>query len=75
MKRIAAAPLWFLVGWFLGSVVAFSLGLGGLLAPIVATGLAAVVVIDPRQMIWVPREPSPTTTSAPRTASIDASHI
>ena len=52
MKRIAAAPLWFLVGWFMGSAVAWAFGLSALLAPIVALALAGIVVADPRGVIW-----------------------
>jgi hypothetical protein len=52
MKRIAAAPLWFLVGWYLGSAVAWFTGVGPLLAPIAAVALAALVVADPRHVIW-----------------------
>ena len=74
MKRIAAAPLWFLVGWYLGSVVAFALGLGGFLAPIAALGLSAFVVIDPGQLIWARREQPLPAPSTPRTAAVDPSH-
>ena len=52
MKRIAAAPLWFLVGWFLGAVAAWILGAGPFLAPIAALALASFVVADPRHIIW-----------------------
>ena len=52
MKRIAAAPLWFLVGWFVGSAVAWTFGLGAFLAPITALLLAGVVVGDPWGIIW-----------------------
>lgn len=52
MKRIAAAPLWFLVGWYIGSATAWALGLGPLLAPIVAVGLASLIVADPRRILW-----------------------
>jgi len=52
MKRIAAAPLWFLVGWFMGSAVAWAFGLSALLAPIVALALAGIVFADPRGVIW-----------------------
>jgi hypothetical protein len=52
MKRIAAAPLWFLVGWYSGSVAAWSLGLGTYVAPLVAIALATLVVADPLRLIW-----------------------
>ena len=52
MKRIAAAPLWFMVGWFIGSMTSWFLGLGPLVAPLVAIALTSFVVADPRQFIW-----------------------
>ena len=52
MKRIAAAPLWFLVGWVMGSAVGWGFGLNELLAPIAAFALAGIVVGDPRGFIW-----------------------
>ena len=61
MKRIAAAPLWFFVGWYVGSAVAWAFGLGAFLAPMTALVLAGLVVVDPRGIIWnhEPREKSP----------------
>lgn len=52
MKRIAAGPLWFLAGWFLGSVAAFAFGLGPLVAPVAGVVLAGAVVADPLHLIW-----------------------
>jgi hypothetical protein len=52
MKRIAAAPLWFLLGWFVGSVVAWTFDLNGLLAPTIALLLAGFVVGDPAGLFW-----------------------
>jgi hypothetical protein len=52
MKRIAAAPLWFLVGWYAGSAIAWVLGVGPVLAPIVAVALTGLVVADPLRVIW-----------------------
>ena len=61
MKRIAAAPLWFFVGWYVGSAVAWAFGLGAFLAPMTAVVLAGLVVVDPRGVIWTdgPRENNP----------------
>jgi hypothetical protein len=72
MRRIVAAPLWFLVGWYVGSVAAWALGLGAFVAPIVAVALAGLVVWDPRRMIWgrpstgepLPGEPTRATADA-----------
>jgi hypothetical protein len=74
MKRIAAAPLWFLVGWFVGSVVAWTWGLGPFVAPIAAVALAAFIVADPLRLIWDPNSAVRTTAIARLTASTD-SHI
>jgi hypothetical protein len=52
MKRIAAAPLWFLAGWFAGSAVAWTLGLGPFVAPIAAVALAAFTIADPMRLFW-----------------------
>ena len=52
MKRIAAAPLWFLVGWFIGSAFAWVFGVTAALAPISAFILAAFVVVDPAGLFW-----------------------
>lgn len=51
-KRIAAAILWFYVGWFVGSLLAFALGLSLALGPILATAAAAFVAGDPGRLIW-----------------------
>jgi hypothetical protein len=58
MKRIAAAPLWFLVGWYLGSAASWILGVGPLLAPVMAVALTGLVIADPRQIIWDRHETS-----------------
>ena len=52
MKRFAAAPLWFLVGWYVGSVVAWTMGLGPFVAPIAAVALAIFIVADPLHLLW-----------------------
>jgi hypothetical protein len=75
MKRIVAAPLWFLVGWYIGSAAAWSLGLGPLVAPIVAVGLAALIVVDPRRVIWERPSTGEPATAAPTGAKVDAQHI
>jgi hypothetical protein len=75
MKRIVAAPLWFLVGWYIGSAAAWSLGLGPLVAPIVAVALAALIVVDPRRMIWERPSTAEPATAASTGAKVDAQHI
>lgn len=75
MKRIVAAPLWFLVGWYLGSASAWALGLGPLVAPIAAMALAAFVVADPRRIIWDRHVAPVARLTARKTASVDAHTI
>jgi hypothetical protein len=52
MKRMIALPLWFLVGGYVGAVIAWALNLNGVLGPVLALALAGVVVLDPRHVIW-----------------------
>ena len=70
MKRTVAAFLWFLVGWYLGSAAAWAFGLGSLVAPVVAVGLAALVFVDPFGKIWA-RPQASTATSVPTAAASD----
>ena len=72
MKRIAAAPLWFTVGWCLGSVAAWALGLGPFVAPIAAVALASLVVGDPLRLIWDRNSAERTRSIARLTASTEA---
>lgn len=75
MKRIVAAPLWFLVGWYIGSATAWALGLDPLVAPMAAVALAAFVVADPRGIIWDRHATPVTRLTAGKTASVDAHTI
>lgn len=52
MKRLVAAALWSLVGWYAGAVGAWALDLSPALGPILAVALAGIVVADPRRIIW-----------------------
>ena len=52
MKRIVAASLWFLMGWYLGSAASWILGIGLFIAPVVAVAFTGFVIADPRQFIW-----------------------
>jgi len=52
MKRLIAAPLWFLVGWYLGAAVSWALGLSPALGPVLAVAMAGLLVTDPRRLIW-----------------------
>jgi len=51
-KRALAAVLWFYAAWYLGSMVAYVLGLSDALGPIFGTAAAAIVAGDPRRLIW-----------------------
>ncbi len=51
-KRILAAILWFYTGWYAGAVLADFIGVSGALGPIVGVAAAALIVVDPRQVIW-----------------------
>jgi hypothetical protein len=55
-KRILAAFIWFYVGWYAGAMFADLLGLSAALGPIMGTALAAVIVGDPRRLIWPVRQ-------------------
>jgi hypothetical protein len=71
MKRIAAAPLWFLVGWYAGSVAAWTLGLGPYVAPLAAMALATLIMTDPLRVIWDQRSADRSKSLARLTANTD----
>ena len=54
-KRILAAFLWFYSGWYGGAIVADFVGVSPVLGPILGAALAAVIVGDPRRIIWTAR--------------------
>jgi len=51
-KRILAAMLWFYAGWYAGAILADFIGVSPMLGPILGTAVAAVMVGDPRRLIW-----------------------
>lgn len=55
VKRVAAALLWFYAGWYAGAMIAWFLGLGPALGPILGTAAAGIIAGDPRHVIW-PRQ-------------------
>ena len=59
VKRILAAPLWFLAVWTIWSLVAYVVGLpfGG--GAILGALVAAFIVLDPAGAIWNHRTPQP----------------
>jgi hypothetical protein len=56
--RIVSAVLWFIAGWFVSGTIAVSLGLNPAVAPLVGIVWAAVVVIDPKDLVWRVGKPS-----------------
>jgi len=62
-KRIAAAVLWFLAGWYLGSFIAVMTGLSDLLGPLVGMIGAALFAGDPFGRIWKPSTEASASTS------------
>ena len=63
-KRIAAAFLWFYTGWYGGAIIADFIGVSPLLGPILGAALAALIVGDPRRIIWSARTASPVASEA-----------
>jgi hypothetical protein len=55
-KRVLAAFLWFYVGWYGGSLFADFLGLSQFIGPLFGAALAAIIVGDPRHLIWTTRD-------------------
>jgi hypothetical protein len=50
--RIVSGVLWFLAGWFVTGLIAIGLGLNPAIAPLVGIVWAALIVIDPRDLVW-----------------------
>jgi hypothetical protein len=51
-KRVLATFLWFYAGWYAGAVLADFLGISPVFGPILGAAAAALVVGDPRGLIW-----------------------
>jgi hypothetical protein len=71
-KRVLAAFLWFYVGWYAGALFADFLGLSQFIGPLLGAALAAIIVGDPRHLIWTTRDkvvtqatPDPSLEAAP----------
>jgi len=58
-KRAFAAILWFYTGWYAGAMIAVLLGISPVLGPIIGAAAAALIVGDPRRIIWTSRVPAP----------------
>jgi hypothetical protein len=63
-KRVLAAFLWFYTGWYGGAILADLIGVSPVLGPIIGAAAAALIVGDPRRIIWKARsmtQPAPET--------------
>ena len=60
-KRLFATVLWFYATWYGWSILADMAGMPGMLGPVVALAVAAVIGLDPMHRIWTKR---PATASA-----------
>ena len=54
-KRIVSAFLWFYVGWYAGALIADIVGISPVLGPLLGAAAAALIVGDPRRLIWTAR--------------------
>jgi hypothetical protein len=63
-KRVLAVFLWFYAGWYAGAILADFLGVSAVLGPVIGAAAAAIVVGDPRGLIWK-RHATPSTSTAP----------
>jgi hypothetical protein len=50
--RLASALLWFLAGWFGVGSIAFHVGLNPAIGLLVGLAWAALIVIDPKDVVW-----------------------
>jgi hypothetical protein len=67
-KRVLAAFLWFYTGWYGGAILADLIGVSPVLGPIIGAAAAALIVGDPRRIIWTARsmtQPAPETMADP----------
>jgi uncharacterized protein (DUF697 family) len=55
-KRVLAAFLWFYAGWYGGALLADFLGVSPLIGPLFGAAVAAIIVGDPRHLIWTTRD-------------------
>jgi hypothetical protein len=60
--RVVSAVLWFLAGWLGVGSIAFHLGLSQAVGPLVGLAWAALVVIDPKDLVWRVGKGSPKAT-------------
>jgi hypothetical protein len=58
-KRLLAAFLWFYAGWYAGALLADFLGVSPFLGPLIGAVAAALIVGDPRRIIWTAKSIAP----------------
>lgn len=54
-KRVLSAFLWFYSGWYAGALLADVIGVSPFLGPLIGAAAAALIVGDPRHIIWTAR--------------------
>ena len=72
-KRVLAAFLWFYAGWYAGAILSDFLGVSPFLGPIIGAAAAAVVVGDPRRIIWTKHQHASTSAESASTSELAAS--
>jgi hypothetical protein len=70
-KRILAAFLWFYTGWYGGALLADFTGVSPLIGPFIGAVVAALVVGDPRHLIWKARSLAPTIAANSQFADVE----
>jgi hypothetical protein len=58
-KRLLAAFLWFYCGWYAGAILADVVGVSPVLGPLIGAVSAALIVGDPRRIIWSAKSMAP----------------
>jgi hypothetical protein len=58
-KRLLAAFLWFYAGWYAGAILADVVGVSPVLGPLIGAVAAALIVGDPRRIIWTAKSIAP----------------
>jgi len=71
-KRILAAFLWFYAGWYGGALLADFTGVSPLIGPFIGAVVAALVVGDPRHLIWKARSLAPTIAANSQFADVES---